>query len=67
MPPSAIEACLIASSQIKSACVIGISVKDTDFPAAIAVRADGCNTSEEEVFNKVAGNFTIIIMRELEL
>lgn len=56
--PSEIEAYLIESSQIESACIIGIPDDGTDLPAAVIVRSDNANISEKDVFDMIAGNFT---------
>lgn len=54
--PSEMDAYLLESPDIKSACVVGIPDElGSDLPAAIIVRADGSNISGEEVFNMVAG------------
>lgn len=55
--PSQLEAYLIESSNIKSACIVGIPDKIgvTDLPAAFVVRNDGSNISERDVFDMVAG------------
>lgn len=55
--PSEIDAYLIESPHIKSACVVGIPDDITDLPAAVIVRANGSTITEQEVFNLVAGNF----------
>lgn len=55
--PSEIDAFLTESSDIKSACVVGISdAVATDLPAAVIVRADGSKIIENDVYNMVAGN-----------
>lgn len=55
--PSEIDSYLIESPAIKSACVVGIpDPLVTDLPAAVVVRADGSNITEEEICNMVAGN-----------
>ena len=62
--PSEMDAYLIESPDIKSACVVGIPDElGSDLPAAIIVRADGSNISGEEIFNMVAGpiNFKNLI------
>lgn len=57
--PSEIDAYLIESSDIKSACVVGIPDElGSDLPAAVIVRADGSNISGQEIYDMVAGNFT---------
>lgn len=54
--PSAIEAYLIESPDIKTACVVGIPDEvATDLPAAVIVRANGSNISSKEIYDMVAG------------
>ena len=54
--PSEIDSYLIESSDIKSACVVGIpDPLVTDLPAAVVVRAQGSTITEEEIVNMVAG------------
>lgn len=56
--PSAIDAYLIESSDIKSACVVGIPDNvGSDLPAAVIVRADGSNINKQDVYDLVAGIF----------
>ncbi|XP_055297521.1 luciferin 4-monooxygenase-like [Sitodiplosis mosellana] len=56
--PSEIDAYLIETPGIKSACVVGIPDDvATDLPAAVIVRANGSNISEEKVFDLVADHF----------
>ncbi|XP_055297301.1 uncharacterized protein LOC129565940 [Sitodiplosis mosellana] len=56
--PSEIDAYLIESPGIKSACVVGIPNEfATDLPAAVIVRANGSNISEKEVFDLIADHF----------
>lgn len=58
--PSEIDAYLTKSPAIKSASVVGIPDEvATDLPAAVIVRADGSNISEQEVFDMVAGNYLL--------
>lgn len=57
--PSEIDAFLIESSEIKSACVVGIPSETTDLPAAVIIRAAGSNITEQEIFDLVAGNSII--------
>lgn len=58
--PSEIDAYLITSSDIKSACCVGIPEETTDLPAAVIVRANGSHITEDEVFNLVAGNLIFL-------
>lgn len=58
--PSEIDAYLTESSDIQSACVVGIpDPMGTDLPAAVVVRAEGSNISEKEIFDMVAGEYEI--------
>lgn len=58
--PSEIDAYLIGSPHIKSACVVGIpDVLATDLPAAVIVRNNGSNITEKEVFDLVSGNIEV--------
>lgn len=58
--PSEIDAYLTESSDIQSACVVGIpDPMGTDLPAAVVVRAKGSNISEKEIFDMVAGEYEI--------
>lgn len=58
--PSEIDAYLIESSHIKLACVVGIPDTMGDLPAAVIVRTEGSEISEEEIFDMVAGNIFIL-------
>lgn len=55
--PSEIDAYLTESPDIETACVVGIpdSVA-TDLPAAVIVRAERSNITEQDVYDMVAGN-----------
>lgn len=53
--PSEIDAFLIESSQIKSACVVGIPDTHGDLPAAVIVRSNESTITEKQVFDMVAG------------
>lgn len=53
--PSEIDAFLITSPHIKSACVVGIPEVGNDLPAAVVVRANESDISEQDVFDMVAG------------
>lgn len=57
--PSQVDAYLIESPHIKSACLVDVfDVKAaTDLPAAFIVRAEGSNISEKDIFDMVAGMF----------
>lgn len=59
--PSEIEAYLIESPQIRSACIIGIPDEGTELPAAVIVRSDIANISEIDVFGMVAGDLNVYI------
>lgn len=54
--PSEIEVFLIESPDIHSACVVGIVDEVNELPAAMIVRADSSNISEQDVYDLVAGN-----------
>ncbi|XP_055298411.1 uncharacterized protein LOC129566474 [Sitodiplosis mosellana] len=57
--PSEIDAFLIQSPKIKSACIVGIPDEvASDLPAAVIVCADGAHISEQEIFDMVADNFS---------
>lgn len=57
--PSEIDAYLLTSNDIKSACVIGIPDSiATELLAAVIVRSEGSNVTEKDVFDMIAGNFT---------
>lgn len=54
--PSEIDAILTETSDITSACVVGISdAIATDLPAAAIVRAEGSKITEKDVYDLVAG------------
>lgn len=54
--PSEIDAFLIESPDIKSACAVGIpDAMATDLPAAVIVRSDGSHISEQDIYDMVAG------------
>lgn len=54
--PSEIDAYLTHSSGIKLACVVGIpDIAMGDLPAAVIVRADASNISEEQICDLVSG------------
>lgn len=55
--PSALEAYLIQSPHIKSACVVGVPDAVGDLPAAAIVRTDGSNITETEIYNLIAGKY----------
>lgn len=56
--PSEIDAYLIESSEIQSACTVGIPDEmASDLLAAVIVRARGSKLSEKEVYDLVAGSF----------
>lgn len=57
--PSQIEAHLIQSSDIKAVCVVGIPDDNnaTELPAAIVVRCEKSNITQESVREMVAGNY----------
>lgn len=55
--PSEIEAFLLESPHIHSACVVGIPSEGNDLPAAVIVRASSSNISEREVYDLIAGKF----------
>lgn len=60
--PSQIEAQLIQSPDIKAVCVVGIPDDNnaTELPAAIVVRCDKSNITQERVSEMVAGKFGVI-------
>lgn len=54
--PSEIDTFLTETSDIKSACVVGIPDADSnDLPAAVIVRSEESKITENDVFNLVAG------------
>lgn len=54
--PSAIDAFLSESSDIKTSCVVGIPDPIvTDLPAALVIRNEGSSITEDDVFGLVAG------------
>lgn len=55
--PSELEAYLIQSPHIKSACVVGVPDAMGDLPAAAIVRTDGSNITETEIYNLIAGKY----------
>lgn len=61
--PSEVDAFLTESSDIKSACVVGIpdAVMATDLPAAVIVRTEGSNITEQDVCDMVAGKTNHVI------
>lgn len=60
--PSEIDAFLTESPDIKSACVVGIPDEiATDLPAAVIVRANGSEITENDICNMVAGNIEHIL------
>lgn len=60
--PSEIDAFLTKSPDIQLACVVGIPDSIApDLPAAVVVRANGSNITEEEIFNLIASNYYLFI------
>lgn len=53
--PSEIDAFLSESSDIESACIVGIPDPMGDLPAAVIVRTEGSNITKNEVSDMVAG------------
>ncbi|KAG4067927.1 hypothetical protein HA402_010613 [Bradysia odoriphaga] len=59
IPPSELDAYLMESPEIKSACVFGIPNEVvTHLPAALIIRADGSNISEQDIFDMIADRFS---------
>lgn len=61
VPPAEVDAFLIQSPHIKSACVVGIPDEIVgDLPAAAIVRVNGSNITEKDVFDLVTGNIVTV-------
>lgn len=54
--PTELENFLNENPNIKTACVVGISDPIVgDLPAAVVVKREGCEISEQEIFDSIAG------------